>query len=160
LYKALVETELAANVGGGMPPTIDPSLGTVRATLRAGRTLVEVEEALDSELECLLTDRPVTEAELAQAIKRAKAAFAYSSESVTNQGFWLGFSELVAGSYDWFQSYLENLIGVTVDDVARVAERYLARRGRTVGWYVPQGSATQSPDRFPAARQPNGRNDD
>jgi zinc protease len=38
----------------------------------------------------------VSEAELAKAIKQTKAQFAYSSESVTDQGYWLGFSEIVA----------------------------------------------------------------
>jgi len=136
LYKALVETELAASVGGGLTPMLDPTLYTISATLRANRTLAELEAALDAEIERLLVNRPVTEEELAKAIKRAQAAFAYSSESVTNQGFWLGFSELAANSYTWFQEYLDNLHKVTVEDVARVAEKYLDRRRRTVGRYV------------------------
>jgi zinc protease len=140
LYKALVETELAASVSGGLMSMIDPSLYTVSATVRAGRELAEVEAALDAEIDGLLTGRPVTEAELVKAIKRAKAAFAFSSESVTNQGFWLGLSELTAGSYRWFQDYLTSLQGVTVEDVAEVAARYFDRRRRTVGWYVPQAS--------------------
>ncbi len=138
LYKALVETGLAADVGGGTMPMIDPTLYTITATVRAGRTLDEVEAALDAEVDRLLTSAPVTEAELAKAVKRAKASFAYSSESVTNQGFWLGFSELTAGSYTWFDSYLDNLQQVTVDDVNRVAAQYFDRRRRTVGRYVPQ----------------------
>ncbi len=138
LYKALVETELAASVSGGLMSMVDPSLYTVSATVRAGRTLAEVESALEAELEGLLTGRPVTEAELVTAIKRAKAAFAFSSESVTNQGFWLGLSEVAAGSYRWFQDYLSGLQQVTVEDVAEVAARYFDRRQRTVGWYVPQ----------------------
>ena len=137
LYKALVETELAANVSGGFTPMIDPTLYTLTATVRAGRKPAEVEAALDSELERLLTDAPVNEEELAKAIKRAQAAFAYSSESVTNMGFWLGFSELTAGSYIWFQNYLDNLQRVTVGDIARIAEKILNQRRRTVGWYLP-----------------------
>lgn len=151
LYKALVETELAASVGGGMSPTIDPFLFAVRVTLRAGRELPEVEAALDAELDRLLTTSPVTEAELARAIKRAKAAFVYSSESVTNQGFWLGLSELAAGSYTWFESYLDSLTTVTADDVARVAAAYVRRPVRTVGWYVP----TDSEKRLDSALQPS-----
>ena len=137
LYKALVETELAADVGGGMSPMVDPTLYNLNVTLRAGRSLEEVEAALDAELQRLLTSDPVTETELAQAIKRAKASFAYSSESVTNQGFWLGYSEVVAGAYGWFENYIENLQQVTVADVARVARQYLDPRQRTVGSYVP-----------------------
>ena len=79
----------------------------------------------------------MTEAELAKAIKRAKAAFAYSSESVTNQGFWLGFSELTGGSYTFLDDYLEKIQRVTLDDLSRVAANCFDRRRRTVGWYVP-----------------------
>ncbi|MCK4831334.1 MAG: insulinase family protein, partial [Anaerolineales bacterium] len=140
LYKALVETELAAAVGGGIGPMIDPSLFTVSATLRAGGDLAELETALDAELERLLTSDPVTEEEWGKAIKRAKAAFAFGSESVTSQGSWLGFSEITAGSYVWFQDYLSNLQKVTTDDVARVAANCLDRRRRTIGRYVPSTS--------------------
>lgn len=140
LYKALVETELAAAVGGGIGPMIDPPLFTVSATLRAGGDLAELETALDAELERLLTSDPVTEEESAKAIKRAKAAFAFGSESVTSQGSWLGLSEITAGSYAWFQDYLANLQQVTTDDVARVAANRLDRRRRTIGRYVPSTS--------------------
>jgi zinc protease len=140
LYKALVETELATAVSGGLTAALDPTLYTVSATVRNGRTAAELEAVLDEEVDQLLTNRPVTEAELAKAIKRAKAAFAYSSESVTNQGLWLGFSELMADSYTWLQSYLANLQMVTLDEIAQVAAKYLNRRRRTVGWYLPQES--------------------
>ena len=114
--------------------------------MRAGRTLAEVESALDAEIEQLVTGRPVTEAELVKAVKRAKAAFAFSSESVTNQGFWLGLGELAAGSYHWFQDYVTSLQGVTVEDMAEAAARYFDRRRRTVGWYVPQGDGEPEAD--------------
>jgi hypothetical protein len=62
---------------------------------------------------------------------------------VTNQGFWLGFSSIVA-DVDWFESFLDNLTAVTVEDVHRVANTCLPRRNRTVGYYVPQGLASQA----------------
>jgi zinc protease len=149
LYKALVEADLAANVGGGTTPMIDPTLYTISATVRAGRTLAEVEAALDAEIDALFSERPVTEEELEKAIKRSKAAFAFSSESVTNQGFWLGFSELTAGSYGWFEEYIPNLERVSLDDVMRVAASTLSRRQRTMGWYLPENGSGEA-----AAGQP------
>jgi zinc protease len=80
----------------------------------------------------------VREAELHTALKQAKAQFAYSSESVTNQGFWLGWSEIVADT-SWFASFVDRLAAVTLDDLRRVAQAYLPRRNRTVGHYLPQG---------------------
>jgi zinc protease len=145
LYRALVETELAAGVGGAFAPTLDPYLYAVSATVRAGRSLEEVEAALDAEMDRLLQE-PIAEDELQTAIKQARAQFAYSSESVTNQGYWLGNAAVVADA-GWFESFLDNLAAVTVEDVHRVANRYLARRNRTVGHYVPlsgQGPAGEA----------------
>jgi zinc protease len=136
LYKALVDTELAADVSGGLATTVDPYLYSISATVRTGHTLAEVEAALDAELARAVAE-PVGEGEVAKAIKQAKAQFAYGSESVTNQGYWYGFSEVFA-DYTWFESYLDRLAAVTVDDVQRVAQTYLAKSNRTVGWYVPK----------------------
>jgi len=136
LYRALVETELAAGVSGFLWPTIDPFLYTVSATVRTGRTLDEVEAALDAEMARILAE-PISPAELHTAIKQAKAQFAYSSESVTNQGFWLGLSSIVAEA-GWSDSFIDRLASVTVEDVRRVAETILPPRNRTVGRYVPQ----------------------
>jgi len=135
LYKALVATELATAISGSLLPTVDPFVYSLSAVVRAGVALAEVEETLDAELARLLSE-PVTQEELTKAIKQAKAQFAYSSESVTAQALWMGFSEVFA-DYTWFENYLANLSAVTVEDVQRVAQMYLCRSNRTVGWYVP-----------------------
>lgn len=138
LYKALVETELASNVDCSISSTIDPYLFSFSATVRQGRTLAEVEAALLAEIQRVM-DEPVSEAELHKAIKQTRAQFAYSSESVTDQGYWLGFSEIVA-DVSWFQSFLDRLAEVTAADVQRVAQAYFKPALRNVGWYVPTGN--------------------
>ena len=137
LYRALVETELASGVDCGMSSTIDPYLLTFSATVREGRTLPEVETALLTEID-RITSQPVERAELEKAIKQTRAQFAYSSESVTDQGYWLGFSEVIATT-DWFEGFLGRLASVTAEDVQRVAGTYLRPSQRNVGWYLPQG---------------------
>jgi zinc protease len=106
--------------------------------VRAGRAPAEVEVALDAELDRIV-EQLVSEAEIAKAIKQAKAMFAYSAESVTSQGFWYGFSEIFA-DYTWFENYIANLSLITVEDVQRVALKYLRRGNRTVGWYIPRSN--------------------
>lgn len=138
LYRALVDKELAASVYSSLNPTIDPYLHSFGVTVRAGKTLEEVEAALWAEIERVM-EEPVTADELTKAIKQSRAQFAYSSESVTSQAFWLGFSSIVA-DVDWFYSYLDRLAAVTAEDVLQVAQKYLARSRRTVGWYVPSGN--------------------
>jgi zinc protease len=142
LYKALVETGLAAGVSGSLPAMLDPYLYGISATARAGQGLDEVEAALNDEIDRIL-QQPISGDELQTAIKQAKAQFAYSSESVTNQGFWLGFSSVVA-DVDWFESFVDSLAAVTVADVQRVAQTHLLPRNRTVGHYLPQGSGAEA----------------
>ncbi len=136
LYRALVETELAAGVSGSLWPMLDPYLYNITATVRTGRSPAEVEAALDAEVDRVLQGA-ISPEEVQTAIKQARAQFAYSSESVTNRGFWLGLSSIVADT-DWFAAYLDRLAAVTVEDVRRAAETYLVRRNRTVGHYIPQ----------------------
>ncbi len=136
LYQALVETELASDADCALTSTIDPYLFSFSATVREGRTLAEVEDAMLEEIQRVI-DEPVSEAELAKAIKQTRAQFAYSSESVTDQGYWLGFSELIA-DVGWFENFLERVSVVTVADVQRVAQQYFRPARRNVGWYTPQ----------------------
>ena len=63
----------------------------------------------------------------------------YGSESITNQAFWMGFSEMFA-SYDWFEGYLDHLAAVTPEDVLRVAQTYLRPQNRVIGVYQPTGN--------------------
>jgi zinc protease len=138
LYRALVETELAAGVSGGLAATMDPYLYSITATVRNGKSPEQVLAALDGELR-RMAEEPVRREEMERAMKQARAIFAYGSETVTNQAFWMGYAEMFA-SIDWFDNYLSSLATVTVDDVQRVARRVLAKRNRTVGFYLPAGA--------------------
>ncbi len=145
LYRALVETELAAGVGGGMIATIDPYLYTITATVRNGHTPEEVEAAIIDEIENVRAGS-IRQEEFEKARKQARALFAYDSESVSSQGFWLGFSEVLVGDCGWFDDYLDRLMAVTLDDVHRVAQDVFDPRRRTVGWYIPTGDGSSGED--------------
>ncbi len=135
LYQALVEQELAVSVSGGMQATIDPYLHGIVAIVHPQHTADEVIAAIDDEIHRLQDDL-TNPAELARAVKQARALFAYGSESITNQAFWLGFSEMFAG-YNWFLEYLDRLADVTPEDVQRVAQTYLRPKNRVLGIYLP-----------------------
>jgi zinc protease len=83
-----------------------------------------------------LQDNPPPADELTRAVKQAQALFAYGSESISNQAFWLGFAEMFAG-FEWFDNYLENLASVTPQDVQRIAQTYLRPQKRILGIYKP-----------------------
>ena len=139
LYKKLVEGELAASVVGGLAATVHPYLYSIMVTVRPESSPEKVLTALDEEIERML-DKAVTVEEVARAIKQAKALFAYASESITNQGFWLGYSEMFA-DYAWFETYLDRLSKVTPDQVLEVARKRLVPTKRVVGVYRPNGTA-------------------
>ena len=135
LYQALVEQELAVSVSGGMQATIDPYLHGIVAIVHPQHTADEAIAAIDDEIHRLQDDL-THPAELARAVKQARALFAYGSESITNQAFWLGFSEMFA-DYNWFLEYLDRLAAVTPEDVQRVAQTYLRPKNRVLGIYLP-----------------------
>lgn len=135
LYRGLVNTEVAASVGGGVNPTIDPYLYSIIVTLRDGRTPQEAEDIMLAEI-ARLQDEGITEAELTKAKKQAKAAFAYSTESVTEQAYWLARS-LILGDEDWFDTYIDRLEAVTADDVKEAAKKYLVPSNRVTGILEP-----------------------
>jgi len=136
LYRALVETDLALDVSTFLLPTIDPYLYSCTATVRAGRSASEVEEAILRELE-RLQEEPVSPEEMAKAIKQTRAEFVYGSESVTDQAYWLGFTETVV-SPEWLEAYLDRVAAVTAEDIQRVAQTYLVATNRTTGWFLPE----------------------
>jgi len=135
LYKALVETELAVDVDGSLMTSIDPYLYDLVAVVRDGQPLEAVEAALDEQINRLLNEN-ITQKELDKAHKQARALFAYSTERVTSQAFWLAFAENF-DSYTWFDQYIARLEAVTIEDVREVAQKYLRPQNRTVGWFVP-----------------------
>jgi zinc protease len=135
LYRALVEGEIAVSLQGSLPATIDPFIYSITATVHPQKSPEDVITAIDQEIKRAQDEIPTTEA-LTRAVKQARALFAYGSESITNQGFWLGFTEMFA-SYQWFTEYLDKLAEVTPQDVQRVAQTYLTPQNRVLGTYLP-----------------------
>lgn len=135
LYRKLVEGELAVSVHGGQQATIDPFLYTITLTVHPGSTAERAVSAMEDEINRIQQDLPTVE-ELKRAVKQARAMFAYGSESISNQAFWLGFAEMFS-TYDWFLAYLDNLAAVTPQEVQRVAREYLRPQNRVLGIYSP-----------------------
>jgi zinc protease len=132
-----VDKELVVSVHGGAQATIDPFLYTITMTVHPKRKPEEALAALDKEIDRVKEEKVARE-EIRRAIKQARALFAYGSENITNQGFWLGYSEMFA-NYEWFQTYLDRLAAVNARDIQRVANQYLRPQSRVVGTYIPLG---------------------
>jgi zinc protease len=137
LYRELVEGDLAAAVSASLPATIDPYMYSIRATVRTDRDPNQVVEVITSEIDKLVQEK-VNQREVDKAIKQARALFAYGSESISNQAFWLGYSEMFA-DYEWFETYLDRISEVNAEKILEVAQKYLLRQNRTIGIYRPDG---------------------
>lgn len=135
LYQQLVEGELAVSVRGSLPVTIDPFIYTITITVHPTSNVDAVLSVIDEQIEQLQQEPPKPEV-LERAVKQARALFAYGSESISNQAFWMGFSEMF-DNYEWFTEYLERLEHVSPEDVQRVAQAYMTRKNRIIGVYEP-----------------------
>ena len=137
LYRAIVDKEYAVHVSGGAEFTIDPFIYTISLIIHPKRTPEEVIAVIDAEIKHI-QNKLVLKQEISNAIKQARAVFAYRTENITNQAFWLGYVEMFADS-SWFQTYLDKLAAVTAKDIQRVANEYFKPQSRVVGTYVPMG---------------------
>jgi zinc protease len=135
LYRALVDKQFAVGFSGGSNTTVDPFLYVLSFTVHPKRRPDETLAALDAEIRRVQA-HGVSTAEIRRAIKQARANFAYGTENITNQAFWLGYAEMFA-TYGWFETYLDKMARVTIADVQRVAREYLRPEMRVVGTYIP-----------------------
>lgn len=137
LYRRLIEKEFAVSVNGSLQATYDPYLYNITITVSPEHHAQTVLEQVDAELDQLM-QTPILQAEVDRAAKQARALFVYGSENITNQGFWLGYSDMF-DDYAWFTRYTDKLARVTPADIQSILERYLCREQRVVGIYHPEG---------------------
>lgn len=147
LYKALVETKLAAFATATGDGQRDPGLFTAIAALPKTGDAVKVEAELLKQTEDV-TARPVTAQEVAAAKQRI--ANGYEKLLADANAVGMALSESQAAS-DWRLLFVQRdaIAKVTAADVNRVAATYLKSGNRTLGRFVP----TDKPDRteVPAA---------
>lgn len=147
LYKSLVTTGLARSAGSSASPDLDESLWSFNATALPGVEPERIEEAIEAEIERLKTTLP-SEEEFTKARKQIRAQYVYSQETVTNQAFWLGNMEILdhAARVDTFADEFD---AVTPEDVQRVAQTYLVKDKRTIGWQLSDESVTMAGAEMP-----------
>ena len=135
LYRALVDTGLAAAVGGACVATEHPYLFMVSVTAAASQEMRTVEDATLQTLDAVSTGG-VGAAELERAKRQLRARIVFENDSVTNLAHQLGYFQTVS-SLETYAALPERIRTVTTDDVSRVAGSYLAPTNRTVGWFEP-----------------------
>ena len=138
-YRELVEKQVAASVYGSLSASIDPGIYTLYITCRGDHTPDEVIDRIDQVIDTFLNETPSIE-EMIIALKQARTNFAYGSDNITNQAFWLGYAQSFA-DYSWFTDYVNRLENVSRDDIIRVARQYLNPAHRVTGIYRNRNGA-------------------
>jgi zinc protease len=150
LQKALVETKKASAVQANNLQQHDPGGLFMAALLQKTQSTDSAEAAMNAVATEIATSKPPT----AEEVERAKTEVLKGFDlAPTNSGrFGLDLSEWM-GMGDWrlFFYHRDQVKKVTVQDVQRVAAKYLKPSNRTVGRFIP----TDNPDRVEIAAAPN-----
>ncbi len=135
LYRKLVENDLSVSISGGLQATIDPFLYDILAITSPEKDTQLIIKSITEEID-RIQNNSVSQVEIDQAIKQAKALFAYGSESITNQAFWMGYSSMFA-DHTWFDAFIGNLEKITKDRILSASQKYLDSNHRIIGIYRP-----------------------
>src|SRR5262245_17528297 len=136
LYQALVETQMAVDVGAQAFQFLDPGLFMLHITLRPGVAHAEAERVGLEVIEKMKTEA-VPEKELQKAKNLITTQMVYLRDSPLGVARVIAEAEAVA---NW-KMYVDlpNMVEqVTPADVKRVVTTYLSEDNRTVGWFIPK----------------------
>jgi len=137
LHRQLVEdSQLAISVGGFVQAGFDPGLFNLFATLPAGGDVAVVEARIGAELARIAAEG-VSAAELDKARKQKLAQFWRGMATISGKAQALGSAQVFHGDYRKLFETPQRYAAVSVDDIRRVAAKYLGDNQRTIGTLLP-----------------------
>lgn len=92
---------------------------------------------IKKELENLYNSK-ISDRELKKAVKKLKARFAETSETVSDIAETIGYYMTVCENTDCINSYISILESITVDDVQQFAKKYLDLKHSTFAFLMPE----------------------
>lgn len=145
LYKGLVESGLASDTYAYNYSMHDPGLFTVFASATADTPLPKVEGKLIEEVE-RLGSQPISDAELERAKtsiwKRLKLSAADPVGLVDQVA-----EAIAVADWTWWVGLEDKIKAVTKEDVQRVIKKYFVPANRTVGYYEPKATSSDTKDK-------------
>jgi zinc protease len=136
LYQALVETQMAVDVGAQAFQFVDPGLFMLHITLRPGVTHAEAERVGLEVIEKMKTE-DAPEKELQKAKNMITTQMIYLRDSPLGVARVIAEAEAVA-NWKMFVDLPKMVEQVTPADIKRVATTYFTEDNRTVGWFIPK----------------------
>jgi zinc protease len=132
LYSQIVDAkQLATEVDTYLPFSIDPNLIYIYAIAAEGVAEDSLEKAILDEVEKVKQE--ISENELEKVKNRKLVEFYRKMETIDGKADNLGTYQVYFGDYKKLFTAPEDFQRVTVEDVMRVAQKYLAKDNRTVG---------------------------
>src|SRR5262249_12886685 len=139
LYRRLVNNEdIASEVGAGNQPQGGRYPGWFNIQIQANKDAdrKKLENIVLEELQ-RLADEPVTAAELKRVRQSMLTEAVCGRESVHDLADSIARS-VVTYDVDYLRAYLPRVLGVTAEDVQRVAKKYFDPEQRVVVWSLPK----------------------
>jgi predicted Zn-dependent peptidase len=142
-YESIVrQKQLSGGVSAFSGESRGPGLFRVSGTVLPGKTLANLETAIDAEIERVKTE-PIADWEIEKARTSARRAFVSSLGSSLSKAIQLSQDALYYDQPNRLNTREERMARVTAADVQRVARQYLVKTGRTVVLTVPKAAATK-----------------
>jgi zinc protease len=134
------QQELATSLFAGAGAGLGPNLFTVVGTVAPGKTVDQLEAAIDAEVERVKSG-PIEDWEMDKARNSARSAFVNSVGSSLQRAILLAQYAAFFDKPDKINTRAEEIEKVTAADVRRVANQYLVKTGRTVVISIPKPPA-------------------
>jgi zinc protease len=139
-YEAIVrEKQLATSVSAGSGESRGPGLFTIVGMTQPGRSVADLEAAIDQEIEKIKTG-PIADWEIEKARTGARSGFVNSVGSSLQRAVLLSQYAMFYDKPDLLNTRAESIAKITAADVQRVAKQYLVKTGRTVVVTVPKAA--------------------
>ncbi len=138
LFKALVEEKrLAESIQAvnGLPGARYPNQFVLFATPRHPHGCIELERAIDQEIERLKQER-VPDRELEKVKNQIRADFIRSLNSNAGLAGMLSYYETLLGDFHYLIDYADTIERITPEEILQAARTYLIKENRTVAMLV------------------------
>ncbi len=140
-YEAIVrQKQLSSGVAAGSDGSRGPGLFAISGTALPGKSLADLETAIDQETERIKTG-PIEDWEIEKARIGARRAFVSGLGSSLNRAIQLSEDAMFYNDPDRINTRADRIAKVTAADVQRVARQYLAKTNRSVVLTVPKSAA-------------------
>jgi predicted Zn-dependent peptidase len=139
-YESIVrQQQLAANAFAGVAESRGPGLFSVTATPTPGKSIADLEAAIDAEFE-KVKNGPIADWELEKARVAARRSYVASLGSSLQRAIGMSQNAMFYDDPDLLSKRQARIEKVTAADVQRVARQYLVKTNRSVVISMPKAS--------------------